>query len=56
MNYIGQSVPGVDALAKVKDEAIFASDMRLPVQVYLKMLMAHRPHAVVAESEQTNVF
>jgi len=47
MKYIGQSVPRVDAVAKVKGEAIFASDMVMPRQTYLKMLMAHRPHAVV---------
>ena len=47
MKYIGQSVPRVDALAKVKGEAIFASDMVMPRQTYLKMLMAHRPHAIV---------
>ena len=47
MKYIGQSVPRVDAVAKVKGEAIFASDMVMPGQAYLKMLMAHRSHAVV---------
>ncbi len=47
MKYIGQSVRRVDALEKVKGEAVFASDMVMPGQVYLKMLMAHRPHALV---------
>ncbi len=47
MKYIGQSVPRVDALAKVKGEAVFASDMVLPGQAYMKMLMARRPHAIV---------
>ncbi len=47
MKYIGQSVPWVDALEKVKGEAVFASDMVLPGQAYLKVLMAHRPHAIV---------
>jgi len=47
MKYIGQSVPRVDAEAKVKGEAVFTSDMTLPGQAYLKMLMAHRPHAVI---------
>ena len=47
MKYIGQSVQRVDALAKVKGEAVFASDMRMPGQAYMKMLMAHRPHAIV---------
>jgi CO/xanthine dehydrogenase Mo-binding subunit len=47
MKYIGQSVPRVDAIAKVKGEAVFASDMVMPGQAYLKMLMSHRAHAIV---------
>lgn len=47
MKYIGQSVPRVDARAKVKGEAVFASDMVMPGQAYLKMLMSRRPHAIV---------
>jgi len=47
MKYIGQSIPRIDAKAKVKGEAVFASDMVLPNQTYLKMLMARRPHAIV---------
>jgi CO/xanthine dehydrogenase Mo-binding subunit len=47
MKYIGQSVPRIDALSKVKGEAVFASDMVLPDQAYMKMLMARRPHAIV---------
>ncbi len=47
MKYIGQSVPRVDAQAKVKGEAVFASDMTLPGQAYMKVLMALRPHAIV---------
>jgi CO/xanthine dehydrogenase Mo-binding subunit len=47
MKYIGQSVPRVDALAKVKGEALYATDMTLPGQAYMKVLMAHRPHAIV---------
>lgn len=47
MKYIGQSVPRVDAIAKVKGEAVYASDMVMPRQAYMKMLMSHRPHAIV---------
>jgi CO/xanthine dehydrogenase Mo-binding subunit len=47
MTYIGQSVPRIDAAAKVKGEAVFASDMVMPGQAYMKMLMARRPHAIV---------
>jgi CO/xanthine dehydrogenase Mo-binding subunit len=47
MKYIGQSVPRVDALAKVKGEAVYATDMNRPNQAYLKVLLARRPHAIV---------
>jgi CO/xanthine dehydrogenase Mo-binding subunit len=47
MKYIGQSTPRVDALAKVKGEAIFASDIVMPGQTYMKMVMARRPHAII---------
>ena len=47
MKYIGQSVPRVDAQAKVKGEAVFASDMVMPGQAHMKMLMSRRPHAIV---------
>lgn len=47
MKYIGKSVPRVDAPAKVKGEAVFASDMSMPNQAYMKVLMARRPHAIV---------
>ncbi|GAP15769.1 xanthine dehydrogenase, molybdenum binding subunit apoprotein [Longilinea arvoryzae] len=47
MKYIGQSVQRIDAVAKVKGEAVFASDMVMPGQAYMKMLMARRPHAIL---------
>ena len=47
MNYIGKSVPRIDALSKVTGQAVFVTDMARPGQVYLKMLMARRPHAIV---------
>ncbi len=53
MKYIGQSVPRVDALAKVKGEAVYASDMILPGQTYMKVLLAHRPHALVKKVDTT---
>jgi len=53
MKYIGQSVPRIDAEAKVRGEAVFASDMVMPGQAYLKMLMAHRPHAIVKRVDTT---
>ncbi len=53
MKYIGQSVPRIDAIAKVKGEAVFASDMVMPGQAYLKMLMARRPHAILKRIDTT---
>ena len=47
LNYIGKSVPRIDAAAKVKGEALFASDMVMPDQAHMKMLMSRRPHAIV---------
>ncbi len=47
MTYIGQSIPRVDALAKVKGEALYPGDMNLPSQAYMKILFAARPHAVI---------
>lgn len=47
MKYIGESVPRIDAAAKVKGQAVFASDMVMPGQAYMKMLMSLRPHAIV---------
>jgi len=53
MPYIGQSVPRVDAPAKVRGEAVFASDMVMPGQLYMKVLLAHRPHAIVKSVDTT---
>jgi CO/xanthine dehydrogenase Mo-binding subunit len=47
MPYIGQSVPRVDARSKVTGESVYASDLLMPGQAYLKVLMARRPHAIV---------
>ncbi len=47
MAVVGESVRRVDALAKVKGEALFPGDINLPNQAYMKILFAHRPHARV---------
>ncbi len=44
-NYIGQSVTRLDAVAKVKGEALYPGDFNFPNQVYMKILFANRPHA-----------
>ena len=47
MATIGQSVHRVDALAKVKGEALYPGDIEMPGQAFMKILFAHRPHAVI---------
>lgn len=47
MVYVGKSVPRVDAVAKVRGEALYPGDVNLPNQAYMKILFARRPHAIV---------
>lgn len=49
MAYIGQSTVRVDALAKVRGQTQFASDIDQPGQAYMKILFAGRPHAIVKQ-------
>jgi CO/xanthine dehydrogenase Mo-binding subunit len=44
---LGQSVPRVDARAKVTGEATYPGDIDMPEQVWMKVLFADRPHARV---------
>jgi CO/xanthine dehydrogenase Mo-binding subunit len=45
MSAIGQSMPRVDALAKVTGEARYSGDIHYPNQTWMKILFANRPHA-----------
>jgi CO/xanthine dehydrogenase Mo-binding subunit len=47
MAVIGQSVPRIDARAKVTGEALFSGDIDLPDQAHMKILFANRPHAII---------
>ncbi len=47
MPVIGQSIPRVDALAKVTGKAIYPGDIRLPDMLHMKILFAGRPHAII---------
>lgn len=47
MSIVGQSVPRVDAVAKVIGEALYPGDYNLPNQAYMKILFANRPHAII---------
>ncbi len=43
--YVGQSVPRVDARAKVTGEALYPGDFSMPGMLHAKILFAGRPHA-----------
>jgi CO/xanthine dehydrogenase Mo-binding subunit len=47
MPAIGKSVQRVDALAKVTGQALYPGDINRPDQAYMKILFAHRPHAII---------
>ena len=47
MSYIGESHKRVDALGKVTGETLFSGDFNLPDQLYMKVLFAFRPHAII---------
>ena len=47
MNQVGKSVNRVDAVAKVSGKARYPGDIRFHDELCLKVLFAHRPHALV---------
>lgn len=47
MSSIGKSVQRIDALGKVTGQTLFPGDINLPNQAYMKILFAHRPHAII---------
>ena len=47
MSIIGQSVTRVDAVGKVTGQAQYPGDINLPEQAHMKILFAHRPHAII---------
>lgn len=47
MDVVGQSIHRIDAAAKVAGSALYAGDYNLPNQLYMKILFARRPHAIV---------
>ena len=58
MTYIGQSIQRVDAVSKVKGEALYPGDINMPGQAYMKILFSHKAHAVIkkvdiSKAEQT---
>jgi CO/xanthine dehydrogenase Mo-binding subunit len=47
MAYIGQPIPRVDVEDKATGKALYPGDFNLPNQVYMKILFANRPHAII---------
>ncbi len=44
---VGKSVEKIDAAGKVKGETRYPGDFDMPGQVYMKILFANRPHAII---------
>ena len=47
MALIGQSIKRVDAVGKVTGETLYPGDINMTNQAYMKILFAHRPHAII---------
>lgn len=47
MPVLGQPVQRIDALGKVTGQALFPGDINRANQLYMKILFAHRPHAII---------
>jgi CO/xanthine dehydrogenase Mo-binding subunit len=47
MSVIGQSINRIDAAGKVTGETLYPGDINLPGQAMMKILFAHRPHAII---------
>jgi CO/xanthine dehydrogenase Mo-binding subunit len=47
MGTIGKSINRIDARKKVTGEALYPGDFNRPDQLYMKILFANRPHAIV---------
>jgi len=47
MGKLGTNITRIDALAKVKGEALYPGDFNLPDSLVMKVLFAHKAHAIV---------
>ena len=47
MQFVGESITSIDAYGKVKGETLYPGDFNMPGQVYMKILFANRPHAII---------
>lgn len=46
-NNVGSSVQRIDAVGKVKGEALYPGDINMDNQVYMKIFYAGKPHAII---------
>ena len=46
---VGKIVQRVDAVSKVRGEALYPGDIHMDGQVHMKILFSHRPHAIVKQ-------
>jgi CO/xanthine dehydrogenase Mo-binding subunit len=53
MPAIGESVQRSDAEGKVTGETLYPGDINLPDQLYMKILFADRPHAIIRTLDTT---
>ena len=53
MSAVGNSIPRVDAIAKVTGKAKYPGDFNFSDQLYMKALFARRPHAKVLQVDTT---
>jgi CO/xanthine dehydrogenase Mo-binding subunit len=53
MKIIGQPVQRIDALGKVTGETLYPGDIEFPGQLYMKILFAGRPHAIIHSIDTT---
>ena len=44
---VGQSIPRIDARGKVTGETLYSGDLSMPGMLFMKILLAERPHARV---------
>lgn len=53
MSLLGQSVARIDAASKVKGQALYPGDINFPGQLFMKVLYAQRPHAIIKRIDVT---
>lgn len=47
MSWVGKSVQRIDAVGKVTGQTLYPGDINFPDQVYMKILFARYPHAII---------